>query len=159
MISLEEAQQIILNHVNPLGKIKVSLDEALGGVLAEHMYSPADIPNVDCSMMDGYAVSPPFSSPKWHLRESRVRAGDLNLLSLKKGEAVEIYTGAQLPMGALAVIPKEAAEILHNELCSASVPESGLYVRKKGSDVSHGERLLSAGDYLGSRAIGLLASA
>ena len=56
MITVEEALDRILSHVQPLGSEKVSLLEALGRVIAEDIYAPRDIPPYDNSGMDGYAV-------------------------------------------------------------------------------------------------------
>ena len=56
MLSVEEALDKILHHIEPLGTEKVSLLEALGRVIAEDIYAPRDIPPLDNSGMDGYAV-------------------------------------------------------------------------------------------------------
>ena len=56
MISPDEALQIVLENVSPLGVERVSIVDALGRVIAEEIRSPRDIPGFDNSAMDGYAV-------------------------------------------------------------------------------------------------------
>ncbi len=158
MISLEEAQRIILEKVTPLEKMKVPLSGALHGVLAEDIYSPVNIPNSDCSRMDGYAVSLTKVPQKWHLLEGQVKAGDPTIPVLNEGEAISIFTGARLPIGTMAVLPLEEVTLQDDELIALSAPENGLYVRKKGTDLQQGELVLPRGRYLRAMEIGLLAS-
>ncbi|MFZ0247668.1 MAG: hypothetical protein WAL68_18485, partial [Candidatus Binatus sp.] len=56
MISADQALQIVLENVAPLGVERIPIVEALGRVLAEDISSPRDIPGFDNSAMDGYAV-------------------------------------------------------------------------------------------------------
>ena len=56
MTSADEALQIVLDNVAPLGVERRSITAALGRVLAEEIHSPRDIPGFDNSAMDGYAV-------------------------------------------------------------------------------------------------------
>ncbi len=56
MIDLEEARKRILDSIKPLDVISVSLLDSLGMVLAEDVYSDADIPPFNNSAMDGFAL-------------------------------------------------------------------------------------------------------
>ena len=56
MTTADEALQIVLDNVAPLGIERCSITEALGRILAEDIRSPRDIPGFDNSAMDGYAV-------------------------------------------------------------------------------------------------------
>jgi len=56
LLSLEEAQRRILEHVEPLTSERVWLEEAAGRVLAEAALSRTDLPPFDASAMDGFAV-------------------------------------------------------------------------------------------------------
>ena len=56
MISVEEARERILAFFRRLEPVQVPLLEALGQVLAENVIAPFDIPPLDNTAMDGYAV-------------------------------------------------------------------------------------------------------
>ena len=56
MITADQALQIVLENVAPLGVERTPILDALGRVLAEEIRSPRDIPGFDNSAMDGYAV-------------------------------------------------------------------------------------------------------
>ena len=56
MISADQALQIVLENVAPLGVERIPILDALGRVLAENISSSRDIPGFDNSAMDGYAV-------------------------------------------------------------------------------------------------------
>ncbi|MGH7865435.1 MAG: gephyrin-like molybdotransferase Glp, partial [Candidatus Binataceae bacterium] len=56
MLSADEALRIVLETARPLGVERVSLQGALGRVLAEEIRSPRDIPGFANSAMDGFAV-------------------------------------------------------------------------------------------------------
>lgn len=59
----------------------------------------------------------------------------------------------------MAVLPREEATIQNDEVIASSVPENGLYIRKRGTDLQQGELVLSRGRYLMAMEIALLASA
>lgn len=111
MISVEEALDQILCHIEPLGAEKVSLLEALGRVIAEDVYASRDIPPFTNSAMDGYAVL--WQDVKEARRDRPVRlevvedlpAGFVSRHRLRSGQAIRIMTGAPLPSGADTVIP------------------------------------------------------
>ena len=56
MISVEEALERILAFVAPLPAVDVPILEALGQVLVDDVRSDIDVPPLDNSAMDGYAV-------------------------------------------------------------------------------------------------------
>ena len=56
MISVEEALEKILANVRVLEAEDKSILESPGQVLAEDVYSDTNIPSLDNSAMDGYAV-------------------------------------------------------------------------------------------------------
>ncbi|MGC2492458.1 MAG: hypothetical protein WA410_06405, partial [Candidatus Binatus sp.] len=56
MVSADQALQIVLENVVPLGVERIPILEALGRVLAEDIASRRDIPGFDNSAMDGFAV-------------------------------------------------------------------------------------------------------
>src|SRR4030042_6126509 len=113
MISVEEALEKILFHVQPLGFEKVSLLDALGRVIAEDIDASRDLPPFDNSAMDGYAVrsediqNASSSHPVRLEVIEDLPAGFISKKKLEKGQAIRIMTGAPVPEEAEAVVPGE----------------------------------------------------
>ena len=113
MISVEDALKTILSQVTVLGTERVDIGHALGRLLAEDVYAPYDIPPLDNSAMDGYALR--FSDIQGATPEAPVRlevTGDLPAgytadKAVEPGKALRIMTGAPVPPGADTVIRQE----------------------------------------------------
>jgi molybdopterin molybdotransferase len=113
MITVEEALDKVLSHIQPLGSEKVSILEALGRVMAEDIYANRDIPPFNNSGMDGYAVrsediqNASSSHPVRLEVIEDLPAGFISKKNLKKGQAIRIMTGAPVPEEADTVVPVE----------------------------------------------------
>src|SRR3972149_1891294 len=113
MISVEEALERILSYVSVLEPEEKRILDALGQVLAEDVASGLDIPPLDNTAMDGYAVRAADTAGATPDNPVRLRvAGELAAGHLYEGEvatgaAVRIMTGAPMPTGADAVVPFE----------------------------------------------------
>jgi molybdopterin molybdotransferase len=164
MISVEEALDRILSYINPLGFEKVSILEGLGRVIAEDVYANRDIPPLDNSGMDGYAVrwEDIQNASKDHPIRLKVvedlPAGFVSKKRLEKGEAIRIMTGAPIPKGADTVVQVEdtVKEGIFVRILNA-VP-LGENIRKAGEDVRDGDRVMSKGDLIRPAEVGMLAS-
>ncbi len=116
MISVEEARERILAHFAPLPAEETPLAEALGQVLAQDVRSTFDIPPLDNTSMDGYAVRATDTEgvTPGAPRELRVTgylaAGSVFEGSVGPGQAVRIMTGAPIPAGADAIVPFEETD-------------------------------------------------
>ena len=99
LITVAEARALVLEAIRPLPEQRVSIDDALGRVLAEDVRAAGDVPAFPCSAMDGYAV---LAGPEG--RRLRIagesRAGAPAQLELHDGEAIRISTGAAVPPSA-----------------------------------------------------------
>ena len=99
MITVDEALDKILSHIQPLGFEKVSLLEALGRVIAEDIYANRDIPPLDNSGMDGYAVRSEDirnASPNHPVRLEVIEdlpAGFISTKTVEKGKGHPDYDG------------------------------------------------------------------
>jgi putative molybdopterin biosynthesis protein len=87
-----------------------------------------------------------------------VSIGELPKVTVHKGEAAEIVTGAPIPDGADAVVMVEDTERENEELNVYSSVTENENVMKKAADIKRGETILCAGRILGSREIGVLAA-
>src|SRR5215207_3788877 len=99
LLSMEEAQRLILERVRALEAEPVVLDSAAGRVLAEPATSRVDLPPFDSSAMDGFAVRSCDTPGRLPVRE-RIAAGQPAGSSLEPGEAMGIATGGAVPGGA-----------------------------------------------------------
>jgi molybdopterin molybdotransferase len=164
MITVEEALEKILSHIQPLGSEKVSILEALGRVIAEDIDANRDIPPLDNSGMDGYAVRSEDvqnADPNHPVRLEVIEdlpAGFISTRTVRRGEAIRIMTGAPIPRGANAVIPVEYTkkEDGFAVIFKAALP--GECIRRAGEDVKKGERVISSGDLIRPADVGMLAS-
>lgn len=161
LIPLQTARQQLLASLPRLAKVEtLPVAQALGRVLAADLFASIDVPPRANSAMDGYAVRRAEASEGAELVVSqRVPAGTAPL-PLTPGTAARIFTGAQIPPGADAVVMQENTERLDNDrvriLQMPSVAES---IRQAGSDLPAGAAILAAGQRLSAAALGVCASA
>jgi molybdopterin molybdotransferase len=157
LISITEARRRVLEAVTPLGDEPVSLDAALGRVLAEDVTSAIDVPPFDSSGMDGYAV---VAGPEAELEViDEARAGHPASEAVRPGTAVRISTGAVVPEGANAVVPVErTTAVTGAERVRVPAAEVGANIRRRGEDIHAGDVLLRAGTTLGAAELGVAAS-
>src|SRR2546423_11051741 len=98
LLSITEAQSLVVTHARPLTAETVSLDEGAGRVLAEPAVAVVDLPPFPSSAMDGYAVR--SAETPGRLRVSaRILAGKPASVSIGPGEAMGIATGGVVPDG------------------------------------------------------------
>jgi len=137
----------------------VSTFDALGRVLAAEVSSALDVPPADNSSMDGYALRcADVPAPGVVLPVSqRIPAGVVGQ-PLLPGSAARIFTGAQVPAGADAVLMQEQATAQGDSVRIDAVPAPGQWIRRRGEDVQRGALVLPAGTRLTPQALGLAAS-
>ena len=164
MMTVDKALDKILSHIHPLGFEKVSLLDALGRVIGEDVYARRDIPPLDNSAMDGYAlrsVDVREASPDRPLQLEVIEdlpAGYISAKKLEKGKAIRIMTGAPVPKGADTVIPVEETKKENGSVLIFRAATSGENIRKSGEDVKKGDRVISEGDKVRPAEVGMLAS-
>jgi molybdenum cofactor synthesis domain-containing protein len=152
-----------LLKLEPLESEIIHVRECLGRILSTDIRAEKDIPFFDRSAVDGFAVraedtfSSSMTDPCVLEVIGKVRSGELCKLKLGKGEAVEVTTGAQLPIGADAVEMLEHVEKIddkHLEIRSPVPPWKN--VSKKGEDVAKGEIIIPKGTKLKPQHLGML---
>ena len=158
ILSLLEAQALVLGRARPLAAETLSLAAAAGRFLAEPARALVDLPPFRNSAMDGYALraeDTPGELPIVH----RVAAGTPAPRALEAGEAMGIATGGLVPEGADAVIQHELVVEKDNSIEVSAAVAEGANVREPGRDVSAGAVVAAAGIRLGPAQIGALAAA
>lgn len=159
MISVTEATNILTRQRFGQQPLRKGLSEAIGFVLAEDIYAPLDIPAFDQSSMDGYA----FAFDGWEPGRSltivvEVPAGRHDLLSIQKGEAARVFTGAPVPGGADTVVMQEQVIVTNGQLTILNRDlKKGDACRTRGAEIKKGELALAKGTVITTGAIGFLA--
>jgi molybdopterin molybdotransferase len=163
MLSVAEAQKIVLEQVRPLPPVSATLDAgALGRVLAEDVVSDLDVPPFAKAMMDGYAVrSQDLTAGAGVLAVvEEITAGRTPSRSLAPGQAARIMTGAPLPGGADAVVMIERTEPQPGDRVRIQEGpiQGGQNVLPRGQEMRRGDTVLPAGTRLRPQELGLLAT-
>ncbi len=182
LLSVEDARQAVFGAIAGPTQVEVAwLLEARGRVVAEPVTSPMALPPWDNSAMDGYALrsedvaAATEDAPVRLEVTGEVRAGQAPDLTVRRGSAVRIATGAPVPPGADAVVPVEGTTPLDATGVAAGprgrdatgpLPAAiqvhtatalGGSIRRAGSDLAAGTRILEPGDVLTPATIGLVA--
>lgn len=172
MISVEEALEEILSYFAVLEPEEKPVLDCLDQVLAEDIYSAIDIPPLDNSAMDGFAVRAADtrgaceSSPKILTVIDEVAAGSLAGREVEPGTAIRIMTGAPLPNGADSVVQFEDTDEVVRKSSGGNLSQigilrqvgEGLNVRCKGEDIAGDSLILRKETVIHPSEIGILAS-
>ncbi len=160
MLSMDQALAALLAQAVPLtGQESVATLDAHGRVLAAAVRSTLDVPPMDNTSMDGYAMrAMDIGAPGTRLPVSqRVPAGHVPQ-PLAPGTLARIFTGAMIPPGADAVVMQEQCAVDGDLVAVNHVPLAGEWVRRAGEDIRAGAGILSPGALLTPQACGLAAS-
>ena len=162
MLSVQEALDFLLQSARVVeGTELLPTLDATGRVLAADQQSQLDVPPMDNTQMDGYAVraSDCESGAATLLVSQRIPAGHVGTL-LQPGTAARIFTGALIPDGADAVVMQEqcAYDEASGKVTVQHSPRSGEWVRRRGEDIRAGSTILARGTRLRAQELGLAAS-
>jgi len=154
------ALERVLALFAPLPATSTPILDALGCVLAENVRADRDVPPLNNSAMDGYAVrGEDLTGDGVRLRVvANLPAGQVLSRPVARGEAVRIMTGAPVPPGADTVVRFEDTRSDADWVEVLRAPHRGANVRLAGEDVRRGEVVLAAGTPLRPQEIGMLAS-
>ncbi|HZZ10454.1 MAG TPA: gephyrin-like molybdotransferase Glp [Paraburkholderia sp.] len=160
MLSTAEALATLLSAASPIaGTETIATLEALNRVLSADVVSPLDVPPMNTSSMDGYAIrAADLAAHDSRLRISqRIPAGHAPT-PLTPGTAARIFTGATVPPGADAIVMQEQTETTSDEVTFLHNPAPGEWITAQGADIRSGSTILPAGTRLTPQALGLAAS-
>jgi len=169
VISVDQALEKVLGHVAVLEAEESPILSCLGQVLAEDVFSSINIPPLDNSAMDGYAVrsadtrGASHKSPRVLRVIGTVAAGAVSQAEVKPGTAVRIMTGAPVPDGADGVVRFEDTDESERQGTPAEIGvlievAPGAEIRRAGEDIAAGSVVLRQGTRLRASEIGVLAS-
>ncbi len=160
MMSFEAARERLLRDVPRLPTERVSLEAALGRVLAEPLVAEAPIPPFSYSAMDGYVLATRDleGTGPWLLPVRGESRTGRPSSPLAPKTACVISTGAEVPAGADAVLPREIVEASGDAIRFDGKVRPGQHIRQAGEDLAVGAVALEVGTRLGAPALGLAAS-
>jgi len=160
LLSVEEALEVLLSGANAVAEVEeVPTLQAAGRVLACAQTSSMDVPPMDNSAMDGYALRlADVKAPDARLKVAqKIMAGAVGQ-PLAAGTAARIFTGAPIPPGADAIVMQEFCVTEGDAVVVKKVPKPGEWIRLKGSDIKRGDAILAVGKRLLPQDTGLAAS-
>lgn len=137
----------------------VTADSALGRILASPLVAGVDVPPLDNSAMDGYALNTAdWAEGRWLKVGQRITAGSVGR-PLVPGEAARIFTGAPIPPGADTVAMQEDCEVNGDAVLVKRPAVRAANIRRAGEDMAAGQTVLAAGERLTPACLGVAASA
>jgi molybdopterin molybdotransferase len=165
VLTLDEAQSIVLSNVSALPAEPAGLVDALGRVLTTPVTAQVPLPPFDNSAMDGYAVVAEDTrgatpgSPRLLQIIDDIAAGVVPERTVAPGTAARIMTGAMMPPGADAVVIVEHTRPGAPGAVEVFVPvKPGDNVRPAGEDIERGQEALSPGQVMGPGELALAAA-
>jgi molybdopterin molybdotransferase len=159
LLSIEEAQRLVLEHAQALESERVPLEQAAGRLLAEPARAVVDLPPFASSAMDGFAVRAADTPGRLRVADVQAAAGTPAASALEPGQAIAIATGGVVPEGADAVVPVEVVVKEGNSIQVEGGVAWGENVRPRGGDARSGDTVVEAGARIGAAQIGALAAA
>ena len=158
-VSWTEAQNLVIQHASELTNEVVPVEQSVGRILGESVYSPVDMPPFDNSAMDGYAIRWTDPLPNEWAMVGEIPAGTMPSITVEAGQAMRIFTGAPMPVGADTVIQQEWVVRTDNRIrLEQGVVTKGAHVRGKATQIARKELAMEAGELLSPGAIGFLAN-
>jgi molybdopterin molybdotransferase len=163
LLSIADALDRIKAAMQPVSDTEnLSLNDALGRVLAGPVYSPINIPRDRNAAMDGYAFagremadgrafSLALAGTSW--------AGKPFAGALQPGQCVRIFTGAVVPDGADSVVMQEKVQVRQQSIHFPADTRMLQNIREIGEDIKQGGLLCAPPKLLTAVDLGLLASA
>jgi molybdopterin molybdotransferase len=165
-IALEEARTIIERAIRPIERTEVlPLQLANGRVLAQDVFSTADVPPFSRAAMDGYAVRAEDTSgasratPRLLRRVETIYTGQVPQKRVGSGECAETATGAPMPEGADAVVMVEETDVDERGMVSVfAVASPRQNIGRQGADIQKGQHVLQPGTLLNASRLGSIAA-
>ena len=159
LLSVDEALAQLMGGARPVDEVEeIATLDATDRVLARAQRSTMDVPPMDNSAMDGYAIRTQDLRAGGSLRVTqKIMAGSVGK-PLEPGTAARIFTGAPIPPGADAVVMQEHVRAEGEEIAIQKPIKAGDWIRYVGSDVKKGGDILPAGKRLAPQDTGLAAS-
>jgi molybdopterin molybdotransferase len=162
MISVQEAQQLIISSTQKLSTETVQLENAFGRILAEDILADRDYPPFNRAAMDGYA----FRFSDYEHQSSNIEltiagelyAGHVFDGEIKHGECLKIMTGAATPSNLDCIVQVELAIVYGNKVTFPEAnPKHWQNIARKGEDCKESDIVLKKNTFLSPTEMATLA--
>jgi molybdopterin molybdotransferase len=161
LLSFDEALEQLIAAAGPITEVEhVPTIAASGRVLGRDLRSAINVPPMDNSQMDGYALRVSDLGGRTGVAlpvSQRIPAGQVGE-PLEPGTVARIFTGASIPPGADAVVMQESVRAEGDRAIIDHLPVQGEWIRRAGFDIERDSVILRAGERLSPQAVGLAAS-
>ena len=161
ILSLTEAQRLIVGQTPILAAETVPLPEASGRIAAQAIKAARSVPDFARSSMDGYAVNSrdlPDGAESVSLQVTgEIAAGATDLPKVARKCAIAIMTGGALPPGANQVIPYERCQRNKTIVLVDTPPKPGAFIRARGADLAANQTIVRVGTKIEAQHLPLLA--
>ncbi len=161
MVTVTEAEKLILANARDFGAEIIPFEQALGRVLAENIKADRDMPPFNRVTMDGIAIS--YQAIETGISVFKIKAiqaaGDSPVEINAIDECIEIMTGSALPASVDTIIRYEDVEIKDGKasLLTGDI-KKGQSLHFQGADKKQGEIILTTGQMITPAIISLIAS-
>jgi molybdopterin molybdotransferase len=151
MITVEQAEKIILSEAKDYGSENIYFENAIGRVLAQAILADRDMPAFNRVTMDGIAIR--YASFQHGIRSFKIiatqAAGDDPVDIQNEADCIEIMTGAALPATTDTVIRYEDLEIKEGiaTIANESITK-GQSIHGKGKDKKQDEIAAQANQFI-----------
>jgi len=145
-----------------MGVDEIEVKNSFGRVLSEDIQSGLDVPLLDSSHLDGYAVrSEDVKGATKHspikLRVCRnIELNEIPTAKIGPGEAYKVRTGSYIPTGCDAIAPKEDVTVKGDQIEIISPLKPFAEIIPKGSDLKYGSLVYNSGHIIRSQDLGML---
>ncbi len=157
LMPVDEALNQLLADVQVLPVESCPLRELAGRVLRQQVVAQVNVPPLDNSAMDGYALRAEDAALSPLPVSQRIAAGDVGV-ALEPGTAARIFTGAPIPPGADCVVMQEDCGVLDDGIRVLEASRPGQHIRPQGQDICAGDEKYVGGERLSAADVGLLAA-
>lgn len=143
-------------------KQTIPVTSAVGRVLGGNIRTEIPLPRFDHSAVDGFGITEfdlNHPSPLNLSVAARLAAGELTGSQLEAGSTFRLFTGAQIPLGVVAVVPEERCQLEGSAVTVAALVTRGANIRRSGEDVQKGSIIVEGGTILDGRHIAILIAA
>lgn len=159
LMEVGEAIDLLLSKAEHTKEIEeINITSAMNRVLAEPVTSNVDVPPMDNSAMDGYAINTKDLAANKKLKISQRIPAGIQSQPLESGTAARIFTGASVPEGADAVVMQEYCQERDGHVVVNTEVKHGDHIRPRADDVKQGQTVLEAGIRLHAQHLGMAAS-
>lgn len=161
LISFDEASRIVLDSISVRGVTsKIQAKEAVGFASACEIRATVPNPRFDNSAVDGYLLRSATEAGKGtKLRVAfSIPAGSSIVRELRVGECAKIFTGAMIPNDCYAVVMQEDVVLEQDEVTLQTDVRENANIRRAGTDIADGDKLLQPGDVITAEALALISS-